>query len=169
MDAILRPYMGIRKGFEFPTLGAGLCHHSRMAKKTAKELLAAAVNGAIASGRTSHLTIVGKKIISNGKLGRLRHGAENVGIDTLDALAGHLRVQPWQPIHPEFAPSSPNLSDEAMDLALALDAISDPALKARSHALAMQMLALNPVENRATPTASAPPSPWPSAKRAPAR
>lgn len=75
---------------------------------------------------------------------RIKAQETSVGIDTIDRLADHFRVQPWQLILPGFNPSNPQTlaasSPMAQDVAQMIDAIQDEALRRRAYALILQVI-----------------------------
>ena len=101
-----------------------------MRRKMIRELLRDAVNEAIGAGRATHRKMVASGAISNGALGRLHNlngVGENVGIDTLDLLADHLNLEPWQLLHPRsHGTAIPTATDRANDIARAFDDLKDP-------------------------------------------
>jgi len=131
----------------FLTYGTDFSHNLFMEKNRLAMHLRMVVNSAIKNKKTTHKKMVAAKIISNGQLGELRSGQSvpNVGLETLDQIAKHLKMQPWQVLHPDFDASAvPSYSAEAIELAQALDAIGNGRVKAWAYAVAMQVLSLNP-------------------------
>ena len=133
------------------------------------------MNGAIAAGRTTHrkMTQGDNKPISNGPLHRLRsESGENIGIDTLQAIADFFDIPAWQLIHPAFDPAAlphhPRLSQRAIDLGLQLDKISDIELHKVIAAVAMQVVSMNPAAAAALAQAQSPAPPEPPASPSPA-
>jgi len=167
------PNKGNRNRLPFPVTGVGIRQHRGMEKKTVRQLIADAVNGAIKANHTTHKKLVEAGAAANGPLGRLRHAQDDIGVDTLERLAIELGIEPWQLIHPDLDPAAipghAKLSDDAVELALELDKILNKDLKRVVHAAAMQVVRLNPeafaAQGSTAAAAPAAPAPVPKKKR----
>ena len=99
--------------------------------------------------------LTGSDDLSKSAVDRIRRGEGSCQIRHLDPLAAVYGMEPWQLLHPRMDPhASPQALDgDAMDLVHALHAITDPDLRRRAHAIALQVLALNPAsEDRPGPS-----------------
>lgn len=102
-----------------------------------------------------------------GTVARLKSDDTSIALDKLDLFAKLFGVEPWELLTPNFSENSQNqrsLSPMAVDVALSLDQITDPAAHARAHALVVQVLQLAnvPAPQESQPAAQATPAPHPS-------
>lgn len=114
----------------------------RMDTHAVRAIVAKVINDAVEVKATTHKKIVAAGV-ANGPLGKIRHEKQNFGVDTLDVLAAHFQIEPWQLI----CPMRP--SNEAVRLGRLLDAIEDVTEREQAYALALQVLMQNPVVRRA--------------------
>ena len=94
-----------------------------------------------------HLTQLAKDArVGLATIDRIKKNGASVGTDVLDKIASALGAEPWQLLHPDFDPFSPenaaSFSPLAMDLATQLDEIGNQSARERAHALATQVIGL---------------------------
>lgn len=76
-------------------------------------------------------------------IARMKSGDTSIGLDVIEKVAEALEVEAWQLICPPGALSAQaaELSPMALDLACALEKITDPELRRRAYAVATQVIA----------------------------
>jgi hypothetical protein len=107
---------------------------------------------------------------SPGTSSRMKAQQTSVGLDVIDTLAGHFGVRPADLVDAAFDPITPRApSPMALDLAQALDRLTDPVQQERVYALAMQLIEFGMAPQPApAPTAAAAPA-APAASDSPMR